>query len=75
MARVKCGLSLVCRSLILRFMKWIARIFGFILILIVLALALGYAIPAHHKLTHTITLKRSPDAIFAVLADLPNMPA
>ena len=56
-------------------MKWIARIFGFILILIVLALALGYAIPAHHKLTRTITLKRSPDAIFAVLADLPNMPA
>ena len=56
-------------------MKWLARIFGFLLLVIVLLLAFGFMLPAHHKLTRTITLKRSPDAVFAVLADLPNMPA
>jgi hypothetical protein len=55
-------------------MKWLARIFGLLLLLVVSVLVIGFTLPAHHILTRTITLKRSPDAVFAVLADLPNMP-
>jgi hypothetical protein len=55
-------------------MKWLLRIFSFIVILVVLVLAIGYSIPAHHQLTRTIDLKQTPDAIFAVLADVQKMP-
>ena len=52
-------------------------LFRIILILIVLALgAYLYAlsIPAHQTHTRTITLKQTPEAVFALLTDLPNFP-
>jgi uncharacterized protein YndB with AHSA1/START domain len=61
-------------SATLRRMKWLLRILSFIVILVVLVLAIGYSIPAHHKLTRTIDLKQTPDAVFAALADVQKMP-
>jgi uncharacterized protein YndB with AHSA1/START domain len=52
-------------------------LFRIILVLIALAgVAYLYArsIPAHQTRTRTTTLKQTPDAIFALLTDLPNFP-
>jgi uncharacterized protein YndB with AHSA1/START domain len=52
-------------------------LFRFILILIVLAVAAylyARSIPAHQTHTRTTTLKQPPEAIFALLTDLPNFP-
>jgi uncharacterized protein YndB with AHSA1/START domain len=52
-------------------------LFRIILILIVLAAAAylyALSIPAHQTNTRTTTLKQTPDAIFALLTDLPNLP-
>ena len=51
--------------------------FRIILFLIVLVGALylyARSIPAHQTHTRTTTLKQTPDAIFALLTDLPNFP-
>ena len=56
-------------------MKWILRILVLLVVLIAIALAIGYALPAQHTLTRSIVLKQTPDNVFAVLADLPNMPS
>ena len=61
-------------SATLRRMKWLLRILSFIVILVVLALAIGYSIPAHHQLTRTIDIKQTPDAVFGALADVQKMP-
>jgi Polyketide cyclase / dehydrase and lipid transport len=55
-------------------MKWIVRILAIFLLIIIIAAAIGFALPAHTEHTRTVTLKQSPDAIFAVLADVPSMP-
>jgi uncharacterized protein YndB with AHSA1/START domain len=55
-------------------MKILLRI---ILVLIVLAGAAylyALSIPAHQTHTRTTTLKQTPDAVFALLTDLPNFP-
>jgi uncharacterized protein YndB with AHSA1/START domain len=52
-------------------------LFRIILILIVLAAAAylyALSIPAHQTHTRTITLKQTPEAVFALLTDLPNFP-
>lgn len=52
-------------------------LFRIILILIVLAGAAylyALSIPAHQTHTRTTTLKQTPDAVFALLNDLPNFP-
>jgi uncharacterized protein YndB with AHSA1/START domain len=56
-------------------MKWILRIFVLLVVLIAIALAIGYALPAQHTLTRSIVLKQTPENVFAALADLPNMPS
>ena len=52
-------------------------LFRIILILIVVAVA-GYlyalSIPAHQTHTRATTLKQTPEAVFALLTDLPNFP-
>jgi uncharacterized protein YndB with AHSA1/START domain len=52
-------------------------LFRIILILIVLAVAAylyALSIPVHQTHTRTITLKQTPDAVFALLTDLPSFP-
>jgi uncharacterized protein YndB with AHSA1/START domain len=52
-------------------------LFRIILVLIVLAGAAylyALSIPAHQTHTRTTTLKQTPDAVFALLTDLPNFP-
>jgi hypothetical protein len=52
-------------------------LFRIILILIVLAAAAylyALSIPAHQTHTRTATLKQAPEAVFALLTDLPNFP-
>lgn len=52
-------------------------LFRIVLILIVLAGAAylyALSIPAHQTHTRTTTLKQTPDAVFALLADLPSFP-
>lgn len=55
-------------------MKWVLRILGVIVLLVVLVLVAGLALPEHTTHTRTITLKEPPEKVFAVLADIPNMP-
>ena len=55
-------------------MKWIVRILIFLVVLIGVAFAIGYALPAHTTHTRTITIKQTPEAVFALLADVPGMP-
>jgi LPS O-antigen subunit length determinant protein (WzzB/FepE family) len=55
-------------------MKWIGQILVFLVVLIGVAFAIGYALPARTTHTRTITIKRAPEAVFALLADVPGMP-
>lgn len=55
-------------------MKWIVRILVFLVVLIGVAFAIGYALPAHTTHTRTITIKQTPEAVFALLADVQGMP-
>ncbi len=55
-------------------MKWILRILSILIILFVLAFAIGFALPVNSEHTRTITLKQTPEAIFAVLADVQRFP-
>jgi hypothetical protein len=55
-------------------MKWILRILGFIILVGVLLLVAGLALPQHTAHTRTITLKQPPEKVFALLADVPNLP-
>ena len=56
-------------------MKWILRILILLLVLGAIALAIGFALPAQQTYTRSVTLKQTPETIFALLADLPNMPS
>jgi uncharacterized protein YndB with AHSA1/START domain len=55
-------------------MKWISRILSLIILITVLLLVAGIMLPEHTTHTRTIVLKQSPEKIFAVLADIRNMP-
>jgi uncharacterized protein YndB with AHSA1/START domain len=55
-------------------MKWILRILVIIVVLIAVVFAIGFVLPPHTTHTRTIKLKESPEKVFAVLADIPNMP-
>lgn len=55
-------------------MKWIVRILIFLVVLIGVAFAIGYALPAHTTHTRTITIKQAPAVVFALLADVQGMP-
>jgi uncharacterized protein YndB with AHSA1/START domain len=45
-----------------------------LILLGVAAYLVGYSIPARQTHTRTITLKQTPEAVFALLIDLPNFP-
>jgi len=52
-------------------------LFRIILVLVVVAVAAylyALSIPAHQPHTRTTTLKQTPEAVFALLTDLPNFP-
>jgi uncharacterized protein YndB with AHSA1/START domain len=55
-------------------MKWIIRIVVIIVVLGALIFAIGFILPSHTTHTRTITLKQPPEKVFAMLADIPNMP-
>ena len=55
-------------------MKWILRILGFVILLLVLMLVIGFTLPAHTSYTRTIVLKQPPEKVFAALADIQGMP-
>ncbi|MEY2564611.1 MAG: hypothetical protein QOH88_2804 [Verrucomicrobiota bacterium] len=55
-------------------MKFFFRLIGLLVLLAVAAYLVGYSIPARQTHTRTITLKQTPEAIFALLTDLPNFP-
>ena len=55
-------------------MKWIVRILIFLVVLIGVAFAIGYVLPAHTTHTRTITIKQAPAVVFALLADVQGMP-
>ncbi|HEU0209099.1 MAG TPA: SRPBCC family protein [Candidatus Udaeobacter sp.] len=55
-------------------MKWILRILSFVILVAVLLLVAGFALPEHTTHTRTITLKQPPEKVFAVLSDVPNLP-
>ena len=56
-------------------MKIVLWIVAFLLLVAGLAYSIGLSIPAHQTHTRSITLKQTPDAIFARLSDLSKMPA
>jgi uncharacterized protein YndB with AHSA1/START domain len=55
-------------------MKIVFRIFVIALLLVGLAYAIGLTIPEHQTHTRSVTIRQTPEAIFALLTDLPNMP-
>jgi uncharacterized protein YndB with AHSA1/START domain len=55
-------------------MKILFRILIILVLLGVAAYLVGYSIPARQTHTRTITLKQTPEAVFALLTDLPNFP-
>jgi hypothetical protein len=55
-------------------MKWIVRFLSIFLLIVVLAIALGFALPARTEHTRSVTLKQPPDAIFTILSDVQSMP-
>jgi uncharacterized protein YndB with AHSA1/START domain len=55
-------------------MKWIFRILGLLIVVAVLLLGIGFALPARTTATRTVTLKESPEEVFVVLADVQKMP-
>jgi uncharacterized protein YndB with AHSA1/START domain len=55
-------------------MKILFRILILLILLAVAAYLVGNSIPARQTHTRTITLKQTPEAVFALLTDLPNFP-
>ncbi len=55
-------------------MKIVLWIVAALILVAGLAYLIGLSIPAHQTHTRSITLKQTPDAIFALLSDVPNMP-
>lgn len=55
-------------------MKVLFRIILILIVLLVAAYLYALTIPAHQTHTRTTILKQTPDAVFALLIDLPNFP-
>ncbi|SRR6266446_324739 len=55
-------------------MKILFRIILALIVLAVAAYLYALSIPAHQTHTRTTTLKQTPEAVFALLTDLPNFP-
>ena len=55
-------------------MKWFARLAVALALIIAAMVVVAFASPALTKHTRAITLKETPEAIFAVLADVQKMP-
>lgn len=55
-------------------MKILLRIVVLLILLALAAYLIGFTIPAHQTHTRTIALKQTPEAVFALLADLPSFP-
>ena len=55
-------------------MKWFIRLIGLLILALIGAVITGFVLPAHTEHTRTITLKQTPDAVFAALADVQKMP-
>jgi uncharacterized protein YndB with AHSA1/START domain len=56
-------------------MKWVLYIIFLLVLLIGAVYLIGFALPAQSTISRSITLKQSPDAVFAVLADVAGMAA
>jgi uncharacterized protein YndB with AHSA1/START domain len=55
-------------------MKILFRIILFLLVIVAGVYLYGRSIPAHQTHTRSINLKQTPEAVFALLTDLPNFP-
>ena len=55
-------------------MKWILGVILTLLLFTAAAFGAGHLIPAHHVLVRSITVRQAPETVFALLADLPNLP-
>ena len=51
-------------------MKWMLYIVVFIALVIGVAFLIGYALPARTTISRSINLQQTPEAVFAVLADV-----
>jgi hypothetical protein len=56
-------------------MKWMLLIAGIIALLIVVALLLGLLQPVKHSVTRSIHLNQKPEAVFAVLDNITDLPS
>ncbi len=54
-------------------MKWILYLVILVIVVVAVTFLIGYALPAKTTISRSITLKQSPEAVFAVLADLPRL--
>ena len=54
--------------------KWIARILGFVILLLALLIAISFALPAQMTHKRVIILKQTPEKVFAVLSDVEKLP-
>ena len=54
-------------------MKWIFYLVVFIIVVVGVIFLIGYAPPARTTISRSITLKQSPEVVFAVLANLPRL--
>lgn len=55
-------------------MKWIARVLGIVVLVLLLAIAISFALPAQMKHTRVVILKQTPEKVFAVLSDVEKLP-
>ncbi|HEY2615305.1 MAG TPA: SRPBCC family protein [Chthoniobacterales bacterium] len=55
-------------------MKIFLRLVILLILLVVTAYLIGSAIPAHQTHTRVITVRQTPENVFALLSDLPNFP-
>jgi ABC-type protease/lipase transport system fused ATPase/permease subunit len=54
-------------------MKWMLYIVAFIALVIGVTFLIGYALPARTTISRSINLQQTPEAVFAVLADVQRM--
>jgi hypothetical protein len=56
-------------------MKWMMGVLATLVVLLVLAITISFTLPAQTKHTRVLTLKQTPEAVFAVLSDVEKFPA
>jgi hypothetical protein len=54
-------------------MKWLVRLFGFLILLIVILLGVAFTLPEKTEHVRSITLKQTPEVVFTVLSDVQKM--